>query len=193
MKPIELIASLDDNNNAIIAVLGLLGHGKTLSAVSLAVLLKLINEELGNDLTILSNTPLKIEYEFLESMEQLENRENTIMLIDEFYGVADSYKWQSSSAFMTTDVSQDLRKFNNTIILTSQYANQIAKRVRQLITLFIKPQEITSFIYKLNLADVSYGADIDSCVMNLSPFINIYDTHYKPIPLTIDEPEKKRR
>jgi len=51
MKPIELIASLDDNNNAIIAVLGLLGHGKTLSAVSLAVLLKLINEELGNDLT----------------------------------------------------------------------------------------------------------------------------------------------
>ena len=117
MKPIELLADIDKKNNAVIAVLGMLGHGKTLSAVALAVLLKLINKGLGNELTILSNTPLNIEYEMLISIDQLQDRENTIMLIDEFYSIADSYKWQSSSSFMTTDVSQDLRKFNNTIIL----------------------------------------------------------------------------
>ena len=193
MKPIELLADIDNDNNAVIAVLGMLGHGKTLSAVALAVLLKLINKELGNELTILSNTPLKIDYELLTSMDQLQDRQDTIMLIDEFYSIADSYKWQSSSSFMTTDVSQDLRKFNNTIILTSQYANQIAKRVRQLITLFIKPQEQGDFWYKLNIANVSYGADMDSCLMNLKPFINVYDTHYKPIPLSLDKPEKKKR
>lgn len=187
MNPLELLADLDDENTAIIAVLGMLGHGKTLTAVSLTTLLKLFNDELGNKITVLSNTPLKIEYEFLESMEQLEDCRNTIMLIDEFYMIADSYQWQSSSSFMTTDVSMDLRKRNNTIILTSQYTNQIAKRVRQLITLFIKPQRINNFKYKLNLANIAEGADIDYCMMNLEPFINVYDTHYKPVPLTVNE------
>jgi len=194
MKPIELLASIDDENTPIVAVLGMLGHGKTLTAVAIATMLKFINDDLGNELTILSNTPLKIEHEFLHSMEQLEDRYNTIMLIDEFYLIADSYKWQSSSTFMTTDVSMDLRKRNNTIILTSQYANQIAKRVRQLITLFIKPQIQYNFITKLNLANVADGADIDYCIMNLSPFINVYNTRYKPLPLEMDdEPKKKKR
>ena len=187
MKPIELLADLDNETTCIVAILGNLGHGKTLTAVSLAVTLKLLNDALGHDITILSNTPLNIGHEFLTSMSQLEERYNTIMLIDEFYLIADSYSWQSSSSFMTTDVSMDLRKRNNMIILTAQYANQIAKRVRQLITLFIKPQQIHDFIFKLNLANVGNGADIDSCMMNLRPFIDVYDTHYKPLPLTQEE------
>ena len=187
MKPLELLADIDNETTCIIAVLGNLGHGKTLTAVSLATMLKLINEELGNDVTILSNTPLNIEHEFLERMSQLQDRRNTIMLIDEFYLIADSYSWQSSSSFMTVDVSMDLRKRNNKIILTSQYYNQIAKRVRQLITLFIKPQRINDFIFKLNLANVGEGADFDYCMMNLKPFINIYNTHYKPMRLIEDD------
>ena len=184
MKPIELLADLDNETTCIVAILGNLGHGKTLTAVSLATTLKLLNDALGRDITILSNTPLNIEHEFLTSMSQLEERYNTIMLIDEFYLIADSYSWQSSSSFMTTDVSMDLRKRNNMIILTAQYANQIAKRVRQLITLFIKPQKIHDFVFKLNLANIADSADIDYCMMNLKPFINVYDTHYKPLPLT---------
>ena len=187
MTPLELLADIDNETTCIIAVLGNLGHGKTLTAVSLATMLKLINEELGNDITILSNTPLNIEHEFLERMSQLQDRHDTIMLIDEFYLIADSYSWQSSSSFMTVDVSMDLRKRNNKIILTSQYYNQIAKRVRQLITLFIKPQRVNDFIFKLNLANVGEGADFDYCMMNLKPFINVYDTHYKPMRLIEDE------
>ena len=187
MTPLELLADIDNETTCIIAVLGNLGHGKTLTAVSLATMLKLINEELGNDITILSNTPLNIEHEFLERMSQLQDRRNTIMLIDEFYLIADSYSWQSSSSFMTVDVSMDLRKRNNKIILTSQYYNQIAKRVRQLITLFIKPQRVNDFIFKLNLANVGEGADFDYCMMNLKPFINVYDTHYKPMRLIEDD------
>ena len=183
MIPLELLADIDNETTCIIAVLGNLGHGKTLTAVSLATMLKLINEELGNDVTILSNTPLNVEHEFLERMNQLQDRRNTIMLIDEFYLIADSYSWQSSSSFMTVDISMDLRKRNNKIILTSQYYNQIAKRVRQLITLFIKPQRVNDFIFKLNLANVGEGADFDYCMMNLKPFINVYDTHYKPMRL----------
>jgi len=191
MKPLELIAEVDSENTAIVAVLGMLGHGKTLTAVALTTMLKLLNDELGNDLSVLSNTPLKIDYELFTSMDQLDNRRNTIMLIDEFYMIADSYKWQSSSTFMTTDVSMDLRKRNNTIILTSQYANQIAKRVRQLITLFIKPQMNNNFITRLNLANVADGSDIDFCMMNLKPFINVYDTHYKPLPISAPEEKEK--
>ena len=187
MTPLELLADIDNETTCIIAILGNLGHGKTLTAVSLATMLKLINEELGNDVTILSNTPLNIEHEFLERMSQLQDRHDTIMLIDEFYLIADSYSWQSSSSFMTVDVSMDLRKHNNKIILTSQYYNQIAKRVRQLITLFIKPQRVNDFIFKLNLANVGEGADFDYCMMNLKPFINVYDTHYKPMRLIEDD------
>ena len=190
MKPIELLADLDNETTCIVAILGNLGHGKTLTAVSLATILKLLNDQLGNEVTILSNTPLNIEHEFLTSMNQLEERYNTIMLIDEFYLIADSYSWQSSSSFMTTDVSMDLRKRNNMIILTAQYANQISKRVRQLITLFIKPQQEHDFIFKLNLANVGNGADIDYCMMNLRPFIDVYDTHYKPLKLTQEDDEQ---
>ena len=164
----------------IIGVVGNLGDGKTISGVSILAFYTELNKRLGNNRSILTNVPLTIEHEFLQFFEQLEDREDTTLFLDEIHLSADSREWHKKSNYFTTNITMDVRKLKNKFIYTSQYANQVEKRVRQLTTLWIKPRCIHGLIFDLILADTYLNSDYEHITLNLDPLKNIYDTHYRP-------------
>jgi hypothetical protein len=169
--------------NHIIGIVGYLGDGKTICGVSTVGLFQMLNDQLGIHRSILTNVPLSIDHELLDHYEQLEERKQTLIFIDEIHQNADSRKWQNQSNFLSVGVTMDVRKFKNKLFYTVQYANQVEKRIRQLTTLWIKPRQLHHLIFDLTLAS-NYNIDYDHVIVNLDPLKTLYDTHYKPMPLT---------
>ena len=178
MNIFEFMAEIESHH--IIGVVGNLGDGKTISGVSILAFYTELNKVLGNNRSILTNVPLTIEHEFLQFFEQLEDREDTTLFLDEIHLSADSREWHKKSNYFTTNITMDVRKLKNKFIYTSQYANQVEKRVRQLTTLWIKPRCIHGLIFDLILADTYLNSDYEHITLNLDPLKNIYDTHYRP-------------
>jgi len=123
MNVLELLAEIERNH--IIGIVGMLGDGKTISGVSMVGLFQLLNENLGIHRSILSNVPLSIDHELLEHYEQLEDRKETLIFIDEIHQNADSRSWQAQSTFFTTGITMDVRTYQNKFFYTSHYSNQL--------------------------------------------------------------------
>ena len=181
MNVLELMGEIEKHH--IIGIVGMLGDGKTISGISILSVFKLLNDSINNPKRILSNIPLKIDYELLEFYDQLDDCKDTLIFLDEIHQNADSRTWHKKGNFFTTGITMDVRKFRNKLIWTSQYANQVEKRIRQLTTLYIKPEKLHRLIFNLNLAEIIVEKDYEHIKVNLEAFKDIYDTHYKPIPL----------
>lgn len=188
MNILELMAEIERNH--IIGIVGMLGDGKTISGVSVVGLFQMLNDQLGTHRSILTNVPLSIDHELLEHYEQLEERKQTLIFIDEIHQNADSRTWQNQSNFFTTGITMDVRKYQNKFFYTSQYSNQVEKRIRQLTTLWIKPRQLHHLVFDLTLASTNYSTDYDHVIVNLDPLKTLYDTLYKPIPLTSESDDQ---
>lgn len=182
MNLIELFQEIDQEQTCIIGIIGDLGDGKSLTAVSLSILYKALYQQQGINKPILTNTPLTIDYEFLEYYDQLDNRHNTIMLIDEIQQIADCRKHTSKGNFFTAGIMMDIRKFNNILFWTAPESGLVEKRVRNRTTFYMKPRKIFNLVFNILITDVRDNA-YDSIKINLDGFKNFYNTHYKPIPL----------
>ena len=187
MNILELMAEVERNH--IIGIVGMLGDGKTISGVSVVGLFQMLNDQLGTHRSILTNVPLSIDHELLEHYEQLEERKQTLIFIDEIHQNADSRTWQNQSNFFTTGITMDVRKYQNKFFYTSQYSNQVEKRIRQLTTLWIKPRQLHHLVFDLTLSS-GFSGDYDHVIINLDPLKTLYDTLYKPVPLTSESDDE---
>jgi hypothetical protein len=84
----------------------------------------------------------------------------------------------------------DVRKYQNKFFYTSQYSNQVEKRIRQLTTLWIKPRQLHHLVFDLTLTSTNYNTDYDHIIVNLDPLKTLYDTLFKPVPLTSESDDE---
>ena len=185
MNLLEFMEEIERHH--IIGVVGMLGDGKTITGVSILDYFTQLNYELGHERSILTNVPLKVKHTFLEYYSQLDEQKDTTLFIDEIHQIADSREWHKKSNYFTTNITMDVRKLHNKFIYTSQFSNQVEKRVRQLTSLWIKPRRLHDLVFDLTLANVYFNSDYDHIILNLDPMKDIYDTDYKPIPLLEDD------
>lgn len=196
MNLINFLAELE--RHYVIGIVGDLGDGKTITGISLLILLDKLYAITGNKKTILTNVPVATDHELLEHYHQLENRANTLIFIDELHQNADSRKSMKGENFFTSGITMDVRKFNNKFIWTSQEAGQVEKRVRNRTILFLHPRQIDTLIFEIAFTNI-VGHEYDTVTINLNGFKNLYDTHYKPMPLRVEDEDdtikkvKKRR
>lgn len=182
MKFTELLYEIVLADNFIIGVIGDLGGGKTLSATSLSIILNY----LFKDKDILTNTPLnKITHELIEQSNQLDERKNKIILMDEVQLYADCRKSTSHSNFFTSAITTDIRKRDNFLIWTAPDAGLVDLRIRKRTLLFLKPNKLNDrLLIELYVSDIRNNI-YDSVILNLYPFRDYYDTNYKPIPFSV--------
>lgn len=184
MNLTEFLKELD--RNYIIGVVGDLGDGKTIAGVSLTILLAFIYNKYVTQKTILTNVPIGVDHEFLEYYNQLEERKDTLIFLDEIHQNADSRQSMKGQNFFTSGITMDVRKFNNKLIWSSQESGQVEKRVRNRTLLFLRPVRRHNLVFEIFLSDIR-DRGYDSITLNLDAFKNMYDTHYKPLPLVMEE------
>lgn len=170
----------------VIGIVGDLGDGKTITGISLLILLDKLYEMVDQKKTILTNVPLACNHELLEHYNQLEDRENTLIFIDELHQNADSRKSMKGENFFTSGITMDVRKKDNKFIWTSQESGQVEKRVRNRTILFLHPKQIDTLVFEIAFTNV-VGHEYDSVIINLNVFKDLYDTHYKPNPLRVED------
>jgi hypothetical protein len=180
---IDFLAELD--RHFVIGIVGDLGDGKTITGISLLILLNKLYEVTGNPKTVLTNVPIKTDYELLEHYHQLEDRENTLIFIDELHQNADSRKSMKGENFFTSGITMDVRKKDNKFLWTSQESGQVEKRVRNRTLLFLHPRQIDTLVFEVAFTNI-VGHEYDSVIINLNGFKDLYDTHYKPYPLRVE-------
>ena len=95
MNIINFLQELD--RHYVIGIVGDLGDGKTITGVSLLILLDKLYEMVGQKKTILTNVPIACDHELLEHYNQLEDRKETLIFIDELYAnmkkITDEASW----------------------------------------------------------------------------------------------------
>ena len=184
MKLTEFFAEIE--RNYVIGFVGDIGDGKTISAISTLILFDALYKVIGKRKTILTNVPIKTNHVLLEYYDQLEHCEDTLIFIDEIHQNADSRQSMKGQNFFTSGITMDVRKFNNKLIWTSQESSQVEKRVRNRTLLFLHPRQIDALVFDIALTNV-IGNAYDNVIINLNPFKDLYDTHYKPVPLMIND------
>ena len=178
------------NNHHIIGIVGDLGDGKTITGISLLILLEKLYGITNEPKTILTNVPVNSDHELLEYYNQLDNRKNTLMFMDELHQNADSRQSMKGQNFFTSGVTMDVRKFHNKFLWTSQAAHQIEKRVRERTTLFLHPMQISPLVFDVALTNI-IGHAYDKILLNLSVFKDLYNTDFKPFPLMICDDDEE--
>ena len=182
----------EDTDKCIIAIAGNLGKAKTLTAVALAYYLaKGLNKN-----TIYTNTPLDygdnnlFKTKFIEYYDDLRDlheppKNNSIYLLDEIHRIADSREGRKKQNLFTSDITTDIRKGDNLLIIATPHLNLVEKRIAQLCTFVIYPRiiykDINNYQIKveLQILDIDYMEQfVDYC--DLGTFIDCYDTKYKP-------------
>lgn len=187
MNIIEFLAEVE--RNYVIGFVGDIGDGKTISAISTLILFDHLYKLVDNPKTILTNVPIQNDHILLEYYDQLEDCHDTIIFIDEIHQNADSRQSMKGQNFFTSGITMDVRKFDNKLIWTSQESGQVEKRVRNRTLLFLHPRQIAPLVFEIALTNV-IGNAYDTVIINLNPFKDLYDTHYKPIPLMINDAEE---
>ena len=184
MNLIDFFSELE--RHYVMGIVGDLGDGKTITGISLLILLDQLYKVTGNSKTVLTNVPIETEHELLEHYHQLEDREDTLIFIDEFHQNADSRKSMKGENFFTSGITMDVRKFYNKLFWTSQDAGQVELRVRKRTLLFLHPRQIDTLVFEVAFTNI-VGHAYDSVILNLNGFKNLYDTHYKPLPLRVED------
>jgi ABC-type dipeptide/oligopeptide/nickel transport system ATPase component len=182
MNLVEFMKEIE--RNYVIGIVGDLGDGKTIAGVSLLILLDCLYKLAGEKKTILTNVPIKANHELLEYYDQLDDRKNTVIFMDELHVNADSRQSMKGQNFFTSGITMDVRKFDNKFIWTSQASHQVEKRVRERTLMFLHPKQIGSLIFEIAFTNI-IGNEYDKIYINLNGFKDLYDTHYKPNPLML--------
>jgi len=193
MNIIDFLIEIE--HNFVIGIVGDLGDGKTISGISLLILLDKLYALTDQKKTVLTNVPIESDHELLQYYDQLEDRKNTLIFIDELHQNADSRQSMKGQNFFTSGITMDVRKFDNKFIWTSQASHQVEKRVRERTLLFLHPRQIDVLLFEIAFTNI-VGHEYDKVVINLNGFKDLYNTHFKPQPLMIkdsDEPKKKKR
>jgi hypothetical protein len=87
--------------------------------------------------------------------------------------------------FFTSGITMDVRKKDNKFLWTSQESGQVEKRVRNRTLLFLHPRQIDTLVFEVAFTNI-VGHEYDSVIINLNGFKDLYDTHYKPYPLRVE-------
>lgn len=189
MNIIEFLAEIE--RHYIIGIVGDLGDGKTITGISLLILLDQLYALTDEKKTVLTNVPIKSKYELLEYYDQLDGRKDTLIFMDELHQNADSRQSMKGQNFFTSGITMDVRKFNNKFLWTSQASHQVEKRVRERTLLFIHPRQVAPLVFEVAFTNV-IGNAYDSIELNLNVFKDLYDTKYKPFPLMSKETEEEK-
>lgn len=189
MNVLEFLSEVE--RHFIIGIVGDLGDGKTITGISLLILLDQLYKLTDQPKSVLTNVPIKSEYELLEYYDQLDGRKDTLIFMDELHQNADSRQSMKGQNFFTSGITMDVRKFNNKFLWTSQASHQVEKRVRERTLLFVHPRQISPLVFEIAFTNV-IGNAYDKIELNLNVFKDLYDTHYKPFPLMSQpDPEKE--
>lgn len=186
MNLVEFLQEIE--RNYIIGVVGDLGDGKTITGISLLVILDQLYKITKRPKSVLTNVPVKTNHEFLEYFDQLDDRKDTLIFIDELHQIADSRQSMKGQNFFTSGITMDVRKFKNKFIWTSQANHQVEKRVRERTLLFLHPLQVKPLVFEIALTNI-VNHEYDKVVINLNGFKDLYDTTYKPEPLRQESEE----
>jgi|LGOV01.1.fsa_nt_gb ABC-type dipeptide/oligopeptide/nickel transport system ATPase component len=184
MNVIEFLSEIE--RHFVIGIVGDLGDGKTITGISLLILLDQLYKLTDTPKSVLTNVPINSPFELLEYYDQLEGRKDTLIFMDELHQNADSRQSMKGQNFFTSGITMDVRKFDNKFLWTSQASHQVEKRVRERTLLFIHPKQVSPLIFEIALTNV-VGNEYDKLELNLNVFKDLYDTHYKPFPLIAHE------
>jgi len=193
----------------VIVIAGEYGRGKTLSAIALIFLLSNLNESYR----VLSNIPLYfgkfIELYSIESLNDTKTfdseHKKSIIFHDELQRDFNSREFQTSSAKIVSKFAVDFRKDDSQLIGTIQFMNRIDSSMNEIIQIIIIPSLINhysnnekidlherlnrkDFFTNWKIIDKKYD-EFYELQINLYPFLNFYDTKFKPFPLIINHEE----
>lgn len=189
----------------VIIIAGEYGRGKTLSAVALTWFLTTLYQHYN----VLSNIPINFKFIELESLTDShqfdKEHKNTIIIHDEMQRDFNARDFLSSSAKIVSKFSVDFRKDESKLISTIQFMNRLDSALNEIIQIIIIPTFINQyshndkedtkirlekkdFITNWRIIDKKYEEKYDM-KLNLFPFLNMYDTKFKPYPLVINHDE----
>ena len=193
----------------VITIAGEYGRGKTLTGIALVFLLSNLNESYN----ILSNIPLDYgKFSELYHINALNDtktfdseHKKTIIFHDELQRDFNSREFQTSSAKIVSKFAVDFRKDDSQLIGTIQFMDRIDSSMNEIIQIIIIPTLINhysnnekldlderlirkDFFTNLKIIDKKYD-EYYELQINLYPFINFYDTKFKPFPLIINHEE----
>jgi len=193
----------------VIVIAGEYGRGKTLSGAALIFLLSNLNESYK----ILSNIPLHFgKFQELYNIESLNDsktfdndHKKTTIFHDELQRDFNSREFQTSSAKIVSKFAVDFRKDDSQLVGTIQFMDRIDSSLNEIIQIIIIPTMINhysnnekidlaerlerkDFLTNWKIIDKKYD-DVHELEINLYPFLNFYDTKFKPFPLVINHEE----
>ena len=197
------------SSRKVIVIAGEYGRGKTLSATALTFLISNFNESYK----ILSNVPLFFgKFQELYTIEPLNDaktfdneHKKTIIFHDELQRDFNSREFQTSSAKIVSKFAVDFRKDDSLLIGTIQFMDRIDSSMNEIIQIIIIPTLINhysnnekidlqerlnrkDFFTNWRIIDKKYD-EVYELKINLYPFLNFYDTGFKPFPLVINHEE----
>ncbi len=193
----------------VIVIAGEYGRGKTLSATALTFLISNLNDSYK----ILSNIPLHFKtFNQLYHIDSLNDtktfdseHKKTIIFHDELQRDFNSREFQSSSAKIVSKFAVDFRKDDSILLGTIQFMNRIDSSMNEIIQIIIIPTlknhysnnekidleerlKRKDFLTSWRIIDKKYD-EYYQLEINLFPFLNFYDTKFKPFPLVINHEE----
>jgi hypothetical protein len=193
----------------VIIIAGEYGRGKTLSATALTFLISNLNKSYS----ILSNIPFHfsdmMRIYTINSLNETstfdKEHKKTIIFHDELQRDFNSREFQSSSAKIVSKFAVDFRKDDSQLIGTIQFMDRMDSSMNEIVQIIIIPSFINhysnnekidldsrlankDFIVNWKIIDRKYD-EFYEMKINLYPFLNFYDTKFKPFPLVIDHEE----
>lgn len=189
---------------------GEFGRGKTLSMCAYTYFASIIN----NKNIIISNIPLKLgkadkinTYKPLIETKQFdEENKNSIFFMDEMQNDLDSRDFMNPKNRYLMNWVKGLRKDNSQVVGSIQYFDFLEKRLSDLLQLIIIPswvkfysnnEEIDNkirmgkkdFRSRWYILDKKVAGEYIIPSINLFPFLNFYQTNFKPNALIINHKE----
>jgi hypothetical protein len=196
-------------NRKIIVFAGEYGRGKTLSMTAFCFISSIFN----NYHRFLSNIPLYFKIKttenkyipLIESSLFDDDNKGTMIIIDEMQRDLNSREFLSGSVKIVSKFSVDLRKDDAQLVGSVQYMDRLEKSMNEILQCIIIPSFVNKysnndkedikerldnkdFIVDWFIIDKKYNEEYH-LKLNLYPFINYYNTRFKPYPLIINNKE----
>jgi len=169
------------------------GAGKTLFIVQRNYKIWYEKFRQANDMHVYSNIWLKFPYKPIEDFEHLFKIKNASMILDEWWLMFDSRKSISSFNTILSHYTQQSRKFNVIIWITTQHISQLDLRMRNNCNILYVPEiEDNSMLVNVyNIPKNRYESLIE--IPDIRPYFKLYNTRefVKKLPLCKDHPDMK--
>lgn len=192
-------------SSRIIIFSGEYGRGKSLSSVALCYIISMLK----NNKKIMSNIPLffkDIEIEHLFSTSQYDKSLSKIVINhDEMQRDFNCREFLSNGSTLISKFSIDFRKSDINLIGTSQYIDRLDLSLSEIVEVIIIPNFINTYSKnkdedsKIRYSKKDYMVkwmikdkiknERYELKLNLLPYIDMYDTNFKPYPIVINHKE----